>query len=97
MKLLGRIKNVVDQDKDREDVPKSESPEDFLAHCNLVNNIYQQVSKALFTFIPNKTFGQLITIASHSLTILNATNFHPLKYGLLIKIVNLLKLKIMLI
>ena len=34
-------------------------------HCNLVNNSYQQASKALFTFVPNKQFGQLITISPH--------------------------------
>ena len=63
MKLLGRIKKVVDQDKDGEVVPKLESPEVFLVHCHLVNNICQQVSKVLFIFVPNKKFGQLITIS----------------------------------
>ena len=42
-------------------------------HCNLVNNIYQQAYKVLFTFVPNKQFDQLITIAPHSLTMLNTT------------------------
>ena len=40
----------------------------------LVNNNYQQTSKVLFTFVPNKQFGQLITITPHSLTILKTTN-----------------------
>ena len=44
------------------------------AHCNLVNNNYQQTSKVLFTFVPNKQFGQLITITPHSLTMLKTTN-----------------------
>ena len=43
-------------------------------HCNLVNNSYQQAFKVLFTFVPNKQFGQLITISPHSLTMLKATN-----------------------
>ena len=43
-------------------------------HCNLVNNNYQQVSKVLFTVVPNKQFGQLITTVPHSLTMLNTTN-----------------------
>ena len=43
-------------------------------HCNVVNNSYQQASKVLFTFVPNKQFGQLITISSHLLTMLKATN-----------------------
>ena len=74
MKLLGSIKKDVDQDKDGEDVPKLESVEVVLVHCNLVNNNYQQASKVLFTFVPNKQFGQLINIAPHSLTMLSTTN-----------------------
>ena len=60
--------------KNREDVPKLESIEVVLAHCNLVNNNYQQASKVLFTFVPNKEFEQLINVAPYSLTILSATN-----------------------
>ena len=74
MRLLGSTKRDVDQDKDGEDVPKLESVEVVLVHCNLVNNSYQQASKVLFTFVPNKQFEQLITIAPHSLTMLNTTN-----------------------
>ena len=74
MKLLGRTKKDVDKDKDGEDVPKLESVEVVLMHCNLVNNIYQQASKVLFTFVPNKQLGQLITISPHLLTILKTTN-----------------------
>ena len=43
-------------------------------HCNLLNKNYQQVSKVLFTFVPNKQFGQLINISPHLLTMLNTTN-----------------------
>ena len=74
MKLLGSTKKDVDKDKNGEDVPKLESVEVVLVHCNLVNNNYQQASKALFTFVPNKQFGQLINIAPHSLTMLSTTN-----------------------
>ena len=74
MKLLGSTKKDVDQDKDGEDVPKLKSVEVVLLHCNLVNNNYQQTSKGLFTFVPNKQFGQLINIAPHSLIMLNTTN-----------------------
>ena len=55
-------------------MPKLESLEIVLVRCNLVNNSYQQVSKVLFTFMPNKQFGQLITISPHSLTMLKTTN-----------------------
>ena len=74
MKLLGSTKKDVDQDKDGEDVPKLESVEVVLVHYNLVNNNYQQASKVLLTFVPNKQFGQLINIAPHSLTMLSTTN-----------------------
>ena len=74
MKLLGSAKKDVDKDKDGEDVPKLESVEVVLVHCNLVNNSYQQASKVLFTFVPNKQFGQLITISPHLLTMLKTTN-----------------------
>ena len=72
--LLGSVKKDVDKDKDEENVPKLESAEVVLVHCNLVNNSYQQASKVLFTFVPNKQFGQLITISPHSLTMLKTSN-----------------------
>ena len=50
------------------------SVEVVLVHCNLVNNIYQQASKALLTFVPNKQFGQLINITPHPITMLSNTN-----------------------
>ena len=74
IKLLGSAKKDVDQDKNGEDVPKLESVEVVLVRCNLVNNNYQQLSKVLFTFVPNKQFRQLINIAPHSLKILSTTN-----------------------
>ena len=98
IELLGSTKKDDDQDKDGEDVAKLESVEVVLAHCNLVNNNYQQASKILFTFVPNKQFGQLINIFPRSLRMLGTKkkqNFHLLKCGLLIKLVSLLKLKIM--
>ena len=60
VKWLGSTKNNVDQDEDGEDVPKLESVEVVSLHRNLVNSNYQQAS-----FVPNKQFGQLITIAPH--------------------------------
>ena len=74
MKLFGSTKKDVDNDKDGEGVPKPESVEVVLMRCNLVNNSYQKASKELFTFVPNKQFGQLITISSHLLTRLKTTS-----------------------
>ena len=62
MKLLGSTKKDVDSDKNSENVPKLESVEVVLVHCNLVKNDYQHTSKVLFSFVPNKQFGQLINI-----------------------------------
>ena len=74
MKLLGSANKDVDKDKDGENVPKLEYVENVLMHCNLVNNSYQQSSKLLFTFVPHKQFGQLITISPHLLTMLQTAN-----------------------
>ena len=73
MKLLGSTKKDVDKDKNGEDVPKLESVEVVLIHCNLVNNNYQPALKVLFTFVSNKQFGQLKYIAPHSLTIISTS------------------------
>ena len=67
-------KKDADQDKDGEDVPKLESVEVVLVHCNIVNNNYQHTSKVLFTFVPNKQIRQLVNISLHSLTMLGTTN-----------------------
>ena len=74
MKLLRNTKKDVDKDKDEENVPKLEYVEVVLVHCNLVKNDYQHISKVLFTFVPNKQFGQLINISPHSLTMMNTGN-----------------------
>ena len=74
MKLLGSTKKDADSDKNSENVPKLESVEVVLVHCNLVKNDYQHTSKVLFTFVPNKQFGQLINISPHSLTMMNTIN-----------------------
>ena len=73
MKLLGSTKKDVDSDKNSENVPKLESVEVVLVHCNLVKNDYQHTSEVLFSFVPNKQFGQLISISPHSLT-MNTVN-----------------------
>ena len=32
-------------------------------HCNIVDNDYQQDSRVLHTFVPNKSFGQWLDIS----------------------------------
>ena len=74
MKLLGSTKKVVDKDENSENVPKLESAEVVLVHCNLVKNDYQHASKVLFSFVPNKQFGQLLNIFPHVFTMMNTVN-----------------------
>ena len=74
MKLSGSAKKDVGKDMDCKNVPKLESVELVLVHCNLLKNDYQHTSKVLFTFVPNKQFGQLINISPHSLTMMNTVN-----------------------
>ena len=74
MKLLGSTRDTTDADKNSENVPRLENVEVVLVHCNLVNNSYQQHSRVLFTFVPNKQYGQLISISPHSLIFLKTMN-----------------------
>ena len=43
-------------------MPYLEVTEVVLIHCNVVNNNYQQKSRVLYIFVPNK-FGQLLDIS----------------------------------
>ena len=38
----------------------------MLIHCNIVNKDYQQDSRVLYTFIPNKSSGHLLDITPKS-------------------------------
>ena len=74
MKLLGSTKKVADKNKNGENVPKLESVEVVLVHCNWVKNDYQHASKLLFSFVSNKKFGQLLNISPHVFTMMNTIN-----------------------
>ena len=63
MKLLGSAENKITKDKNVENVPRLEVVELVLIHCNLVNNDYQQDSRILHAFVPNKKFGSLLEIS----------------------------------
>ena len=54
MKLLARSKNKIIKHKNGENVPHLEITEVVLVHCNIANNDYQQDSRVLYTFVPNK-------------------------------------------
>ena len=63
MKLLGSTESKITKNENGENVPHLEIVELVLVHCNLVNNDYQQDSRILYTFVPNKTFGSLLEIS----------------------------------
>ena len=74
MKLLGRTQNKITKDKNGENVPHLEITEVVLVHCNIVNNDYQQDSRVLYTFVPNKSFGSSLEISPTNYIFLKAFN-----------------------
>ena len=64
MKLLGSSKSKITKDETSENVPYLEITEVVLIYCNVVNNNYQRNARVLYTFVPNKSFGQLLDISS---------------------------------
>ena len=90
MELLGGTENEITKDKNSENVLHLEIAEVVLVHCNIDNNDYQQGSRVLQTFVPNKSFGSLSEVSptNHIFWKHSTQNFKPMKYGLQIKIVN---------
>ena len=62
MKLLGNTENKIIKDKNGKNVPHLEITKVVLVHYNIVNNDYQQDSRVLCTFVPNKQFDNLLEI-----------------------------------
>ena len=63
MKLLGSTESKITEEKNGENVSHLEIVELVLVYCNIVNNNYQQKSRILYTFVPNKPFGSLLEIS----------------------------------
>ena len=74
MKLLESIENKITKDKNGENIPRLVVLELVLVHCNLVNNEYQQDSRILYAFVPNKTFGSLLEISPTYYIFLKTSN-----------------------
>ena len=53
MTLFGSLRKWMDKTKNGENVPGLEIVELVLVQCNLVDNLHQQETKALNTFMPN--------------------------------------------
>ena len=62
MKLLGSTKSKITKNENGENVLPLKNAKVVLIHCKIVNNNYQQGSRVLYTFVPNKLFGQLFDI-----------------------------------
>ena len=74
MKLLGSTENKITKDKNGENVPHLEITEVVLVHCDIANNDYQQNSRVLYTFFPNKQFGSLLEISPTNHVLLKTFN-----------------------
>ena len=66
MKILGSTENKITKNGNSENVPSLEITEAVTVHCNIVNN-YQQNSRVLYKFVPNKSSGRLLDISSKNL------------------------------
>ena len=57
-----------------------------LVYCNLLYNSYKQNSEVFYTFVPNKSFGQLLEFSPKRIIFSRSfKSFHILKHGLLTK------------
>ena len=74
MKLLGSTKSKISEDKNGENVTHLEITKVVLVHCNMVNNGYQQDSRVLYTFVPNKPFCSSLDISPTNHTFLKTFN-----------------------
>ena len=90
IKLLGSTKNKITKDKNDENVSHLEITEVVLVHCNIVSSDYQQDSRALYTFVPNKPFGSLLEISPTNHIFLKTFNsdYDEIKVWFTDKIVN---------
>ena len=65
----------------QDNIPHPEITEIVLVYCIIVNNDYQQDSKVLNTFVPNKPFGQLLEVSLTNFIFLKTFNseFHSIE------------------
>ena len=77
MELLGDG-SIIDRDKNSNSLPQLEIFTTVLVSCNIVEKQYQQANKVIYSFISDKSFGQLISIHPSSLIKLKTTiSIHP--------------------
>ena len=64
MELLKIIDSKITKNKNYENVPDMEINEAALVHCDIANSDYEQDSKVLYRFVPNKPFDQVLDISA---------------------------------
>ena len=74
MKLLGSTKSKITKNGNGENVPNLEITEVVLICFNILNNNYQQNSRVLYIFVPNKSFGHLLDISPKKFIFLTTFN-----------------------
>ena len=74
IKLLESTKSNSTKDKNGENVPRLETTKIVLNHCNIVTKDYQQDSRVLYIFVPNKSFSQLLNISPKNFIFLKTFN-----------------------
>ena len=74
MKLLGSTKSKRRKNKNGKNVPYLEITEVVWGHVNVVNNSYQQNSRVLSTFVPNKSLRQLLDVLPENFIFLKLFN-----------------------
>ena len=67
IKLFGITKSKITKDENDENVTHLEITKVVLIHDNIANNDFQQDTRVLYTFIHNKSFGQLLYISPKNL------------------------------
>ena len=74
MKLLRSTEIKITKDKNDKNVRHLEITEKELVQCNIVDNEYQQDSRILYTFVPNKPLGSLLEISPSNHIFLETLN-----------------------
>ena len=80
MHLLGSTNGKIKKNGNGENMPCLEITEVVLIHCNVVINSYKKNSRVLHTFIPNKSFGQLLDMSPNNFLFLKTFESEFLVY-----------------
>ena len=80
MKLLESTESKIPRNENGKNVLYLGITEVALVHFNIVNSYYQERSRVLYTFVPHKSFGQLLGISPKNFIFSKLVDFHILKY-----------------